>query len=1386
MPSTYTVNLGIEKPATGEQSGTWGDTTNVNFDILDQAINGAERVTLTSAGSSGSPNSLQITNGATSDGRNKWLEFYSSSDLGGSAFVQLDPNDAEKIVFVRNSLAGSQSVILFQGTYNAARDLEVPAGVDMVVKFDGGGASAATVTDVFTKLRATEITTPTLTAGTADINGGTVDGAVIGGSSAAAITGTTVTANTSLNIAGDGATVTGIKDEDDMSSNSPTKLATQQSIKAYVDSQVGTVDTWAEVLANGATSGSTNPEVTAGQALKTNTINETSAGSGVTIDSVLLKDDVVNATDIETSSISANDGTAAATIANSTGVITIASSVLTTTDINGGSIDGTNIGASSTGTGAFTTLSATGNLTVDTDTLFVDASANTVGIGTTSNVASYKLQVQGANLLVGNAQSNNQISVTRTGSGATAIHLQAYSSNPAVSWDSGTLRFLNGGPLTINEDGGDYDFRVESNSNTHMFFVDAGNNRIGINNSSPSGLFELQNTSSTTFDATDTTGQVSNGATLSVQNLSDDTNSFSQILLRTRNASKSVSRIASLVNGTGTDLVFVNEPQGSDPAERLRITKDGKFGFNTSVPVSDVTISSSDDPVLTLRDGKSGSSWVAGDGLGQLEYYTSDGTGIADHAVARIKTISGGSNSAGPDGVIVFETAGYNSTPTERMRIGNTDNTVGGVIINEGSYNQDFRVESDSNTHMLFVDGGNNRVGVGMSTPLEPLHTTGRILSTTTYGSSTQRIGTSIGQNGSTRADIDFRRWTGASTNHGVGMIEVADTGIMRFYVDSKTSNTPATTERISLAPSGAFTTTPTTAGHAVFNEGGVDADFRVESDSNAHMLMVNAGGNRVGIGRDPNIEVLEVAGNLKLEASSAELNLKSGVAGTTGAINWTFNTDTTDYASIKLEYDSRASTGLHLDAGYPITLDYSASGDDGLRISSSGTLQHRFNSSGATFNENSSGNLDFRVESDGNSQMLFVDASANAVGIGKAPDANGNYALDVNGAIRFGDGSVVAGICYPNVVTTTRSVGSGSQWYKVYSETVSPSPRTVYLRINASGDNSSFQGDFIINLAGYNFQHSITLTDYQYYNVAKLEEIKTVNPGGATTTEIWVRVNAITGSTGTLTAQCSSSALVSSLSAASEPSATTGTAHLYDDSWPSSSNRISTVFSNGAEFADASSARFRRQDGSRSSYINHDTGGMNIATSNTGDNMDITIAGGSLDVTLGDNYEMAVNEGSAAADFRVESNNNTAMLFVDGTNDTVTVGTNSGPTDIGVGAPSFKVTDGIQIAGTYKTTFASPNGRVFTLNTGSNGAATWLKLEGSTYQGYRSTYYRCHNTSGTWQVTACNVVAEGTAPTFTVANNNTANPTITLGFNTSYSGGFVSVEMNTGYFRIS
>ena len=93
---------------------------------------------------------------------------------------------------------------------------------------------------------------------------------VIGGTTPAAATVTTATANTSLNIAGT-VTVTSILDEDNMASDDPAGLATQQSIKAYVDAQVGTVDTWSEVLANGNTSGATDAVITAGQKITTDT-----------------------------------------------------------------------------------------------------------------------------------------------------------------------------------------------------------------------------------------------------------------------------------------------------------------------------------------------------------------------------------------------------------------------------------------------------------------------------------------------------------------------------------------------------------------------------------------------------------------------------------------------------------------------------------------------------------------------------------------------------------------------------------------------------------------------------------------------------------------------------------------------------------------------------------------------------------------------------------------------------------------------------------------------------------------------------------------------------------------------------------------------------------
>lgn len=194
MPSTYTTNNGIELIATGEQSGTWGDTTNTNLSLLDTSLDGQVSITLAATGSSGSPNLLPINNGATSNGRNRLVIFADGGDLGGTAFVQLTPNDAEKIIYIRNNLSGSRSILVFQGTYNASNDYEVPAGTTAVVYFDGGGTGAVAA-NVF--------------------NNAYFDSLRLGSVS-----------------------VTAILDEDNMSSNSATALATQQSIKAYVDTQV--------------------------------------------------------------------------------------------------------------------------------------------------------------------------------------------------------------------------------------------------------------------------------------------------------------------------------------------------------------------------------------------------------------------------------------------------------------------------------------------------------------------------------------------------------------------------------------------------------------------------------------------------------------------------------------------------------------------------------------------------------------------------------------------------------------------------------------------------------------------------------------------------------------------------------------------------------------------------------------------------------------------------------------------------------------------------------------------------------------------------------------------------------------------------------------------
>lgn len=133
MPSSYTTNLGLEKPATGEQAGVWGDTANNSYDFVDQATDGSLTVTLSA--SSFNLNTLQ---GAASQGRSKIVIF--TGTLTQDATVNITPNTAQKIYFVTNATTGGFNVIFQQGTGSV---FTLQPGYSAMIFTDGLGNAAS-------------------------------------------------------------------------------------------------------------------------------------------------------------------------------------------------------------------------------------------------------------------------------------------------------------------------------------------------------------------------------------------------------------------------------------------------------------------------------------------------------------------------------------------------------------------------------------------------------------------------------------------------------------------------------------------------------------------------------------------------------------------------------------------------------------------------------------------------------------------------------------------------------------------------------------------------------------------------------------------------------------------------------------------------------------------------------------------------------------------------------------------------------------------------------------------------------------------------------------------------------------------------------------------
>ncbi len=152
MASTYTTNFGIEKIGSGDQSGSWGTTTNFNLDILDRvasfkavALTGTTHtLTVREASPDSGTENLQ-------DGMFRVIKF--TGALGANNTVTVAPNTTTAyFIFVNSTTdsgsSGPYSVVIKQGS---GAEITIPNGHSSVVFCDGAGSGAA-VTDAFAKL----------------------------------------------------------------------------------------------------------------------------------------------------------------------------------------------------------------------------------------------------------------------------------------------------------------------------------------------------------------------------------------------------------------------------------------------------------------------------------------------------------------------------------------------------------------------------------------------------------------------------------------------------------------------------------------------------------------------------------------------------------------------------------------------------------------------------------------------------------------------------------------------------------------------------------------------------------------------------------------------------------------------------------------------------------------------------------------------------------------------------------------------------------------------------------------------------------------------------------------------------------------------------------
>jgi len=140
--------------------------------------------------------------------------------------------------------------------------------------------------------------------------------------------------------------------------------------------------------------------------------------------------------------------------------------------------------------------------------------------------------------------------------------------------------------------------------------------------------------------------------------------------------------------------------------------------FTSADNLAQITLTSTDADAVSgpnINLYRNSGSPADNDHLGEIRF-TGRNDNSQDVVYANIETRIKDASDGTEDGYFDFETM-IAGTLQSRLIMNET-----ATVFNEDSLDLDFRVESNGNANMLFVDGGNNRVGIGTAAPEQSLH----------------------------------------------------------------------------------------------------------------------------------------------------------------------------------------------------------------------------------------------------------------------------------------------------------------------------------------------------------------------------------------------------------------------------------------------------------------------------------------------------------------------------------------------------------------------------------------------------------------------------------------------------------------------------------------